>query len=191
METEITTYYLEMTDRSEFRRCSEPPRNARLVQAEIPSPELNRFLYTAVGGEWFWIDRLSWSYDRWSAHLERPEIEIWVLYSQGTPAGYIELEAQPGDVVEVAYLGLLPGFIGKGLGRFLLSSAIGRAWEIGGAKVWLHTCTLDHPKALGFYQASGLRVVKEEKSAVELPEVTPGPWPDAAKPKNRELGIGN
>ncbi len=26
-------------------------------------PELNRFFYKAIGGDWYWIDRLPWTYE--------------------------------------------------------------------------------------------------------------------------------
>jgi len=142
---------------------------------------LNRFLYTAAGGDWFWVDRLGWSYDEWMAWLDRPEVETWVLHSCGTPAGYFELEMQLGSSVEVAYLGLLPPFVGKGLGVGLLSAAVGRAWELGAARVWLHTCTLDHPRALEMYQERGFRVFKEEHVCQDLPDDTPGPWPNSGR----------
>ena len=179
MNTSVTTYYLEMTSSAEFRPAHGGVDELHIQQAEIPSPELNRFLYTAVGGDWYWITRLTWSYQRWFEYLNRPELETWVAYSRGTPAGYFELEKQAGDNVEVAYFGLLPQFIGRGIGGRLLSAAIERAWGIGAARVWVHTCSLDSPGALGNYQARGFRVYKEETAQVALPDKTPGPWPGA------------
>jgi ribosomal protein S18 acetylase RimI-like enzyme len=132
------------------------------MQAELPCPPLNRFLYTTVGGDWSWTDRLPWSYDDWQKYLDRPELETWVGYVAGTPAGYFELEKQPGDNVEIAYFGLLPQFIGKGFGGRLLTEAIQRAWAMGAVRVWVHTCTLDGPMALRNYQARGFRLYKEE-----------------------------
>src|SRR5205823_340975 len=83
-----------------------------LVQARRPTPELGRFLYTAVGGNWYWTDRLGWTYQQWAQRMV--ETETWVTYLDGTPAGYFELDASvPGDV-EIAYFGLLPAFIGRG-----------------------------------------------------------------------------
>lgn len=159
--SEITTYYLEMTDPAELRPARPAPKGFRLMQAEIPLPDFNRFLYTAVGGDWHWTDRLSWSRERWLAYLDRPELETWVGYVQGTPAGYFELEMQAGSAVEIAYFGLLPAFIGRGLGGVLLTAAIRRGWEMGARRVWVHTCTLDHPAALANYQARGLGIYKE------------------------------
>src|SRR5437867_4140354 len=115
-----------MRSSAELRPVSQP-ESALIVQAEVPLPELNRFLYTAVGGQWYWIDRLSWDYARWLSWVDRPELETFVLLVRGTPAGYVELEAQPDDNVEVAYFGLLPRFVGQGFGGYLLSAGVERA----------------------------------------------------------------
>jgi GNAT superfamily N-acetyltransferase len=177
MATQVTTYYLEMTDARQLRPARRPEIDLELKQARIALPELNRFLYTAVGGDWYWIDRLTWDYNRWLAFLDRPELETWLATVSGTPAGYFELETQPGASIEVAYFGLLPQFIGHGLGGYLLTAAVQRAWQLSPARVWLHTCTLDHPRALANYQARGFRLFKEETSFRSLPEQPPGPWP--------------
>ncbi len=179
MITKVTTYFLEMTSPEELRPSKQRNEDLKLVRAEIPCPELNRFLYTAVGGDWYWIDRLGWSYRRWREYVDRSELETWVGYVAGTPAGYYELEMQHGDKVEIAYFGLLPQFIGQGFGGVMLSKASERAWEMGCSRVWVHTCSLDGPQALTNYQARGFRVYQEEVAEVELPEKAPGPWPGA------------
>src|SRR5438034_596560 len=150
MTTVITTYHLEMTDRGALR--PSPPRpDLEIKRAEVPQPELNRFLYCAVGGDFFWIDRLSWTYQQWLTYLDRPELETWVAFVAGSPVGYFELEAQPGANVELVYFGLLPRFVGRGLGGPLLTAAVERGWAMGAARVWVHTCNLDHPGALSNY----------------------------------------
>jgi GNAT superfamily N-acetyltransferase len=95
-----------------------------------------------------------------------------VAYVKGTPAGYFELEAQTRGDVELAYFGVLPQFIGRGIGGLLLSEAVKRAWEIGATRVWVHTYTLDAPTALANYQARGFRIYKEETNEVDVPEVS-------------------
>src|SRR5437764_1115091 len=129
--TSVTTYYLEILDLRDLR----PKRSARadlsLVHIDPPLPELNRFFYTTVGADWFWIDRLPWSYQRWLDYLKRPELETWMLAVNGVPAGYYELEAQPDANVEIAYFGLLPSFVGAGLGSHLLTCAIERGFARG------------------------------------------------------------
>lgn len=179
MRTEVTTYYLEMLQPAWLNPSSFSPEGVEIVQANIPCPELNRFLYTAVGGDWFWTDRLAWTYDQWSTVLSRPGYETWIALVQGTPAGYFELDSQPNEHVELAYFGLLAQFIGQGLGSYLLTVAIERAWQMDASRVWVHTCTLDHPSALSNYQRRGFRIYKEEVTHEDLPDVTPGPWPGA------------
>lgn len=179
MQIHVTTHHLEMTDPAQHRSCHWPGVELKIERAHIPCPELNRFLYTAVGGDWYWVDRLVWSYEKWRQYLDRPELGTWVAYQRGTPAGYFELEAQPGANVELAYFGLLPQFVGRGLGGPLLSAAIDRAWQMGAVRVWVHTCNLDHPGALANYEARGFRVFKVEEQWEELPDRTPGPWPGA------------
>lgn len=177
---EITTWHLEITDPKDFRPA-RPREGLRIERAEIPCPELNRFFYTAVGGDLFWVDRLAWTYDEWMAWLDRPELETWIGSVSGTPAGYFEIERQAGATVEIAYFGLLPRFVGRGLGGALLSRAVERAWELGARRVWLHTCSLDHPSALAAYQARGFRIFRTETSRRDLPERPPEPWPGAGR----------
>ena len=104
-----------------------------MERADIPSPELSRFLYTAVGGPWYWTGRLGWDYARWLAYLDRPVVETLVIHTSGTPAGYMETEVQADDNVEVVQFGLLPRFLGQGLGGHLLSTGLQRAWDQGTA----------------------------------------------------------
>jgi GNAT superfamily N-acetyltransferase len=179
--SKVTIYYLEMLDQAALRASTRSHPDATITRAEIPNPEFNRFLYSAVGGEWHWHERLSWNYSRWMQWLDRPQQETWVAYVRGTPAGYVELELQPTGNVEIAYFGLLPHFIGHGLGGQLLTFGIQRGWDMGANRVWVHTCSLDHPSALRNYQARGLRVYNEEEKWVLLPDATPGPWPNAQR----------
>lgn len=198
----VVTWTLEMLDPAALQPSGPPRLEAVDVRrAEIPSPELNRFLYTAVGGQWYWLDRLLWSYQRWEEWLDRPEVETWVAYVRGTPAGYFELEVQlpehdptwrgaassgpgaepRGRQVELAYFGLLPRFIGGGLGGWLLTIAARRAWELAPWRVWMHTCTLDGPHALANYRARGFQVCAERVDDVDVLPQPVGPWPGAGE----------
>jgi len=136
-------------------------------RVDPPHPDVNRSLYIAVGSDWSWRDRLPWDVARWLEYVNRPELETWVARVDDRAAGYFELERQ-GDAVEIAYFGLLPAFIGQGLGGALLTRAVHRAFELGASRVWVHTCTLDHPQALANYVARGLRPYKTEHSIVQL-----------------------
>jgi GNAT superfamily N-acetyltransferase len=176
MLVEITTWHLEMGDPAQLRAVAAPV-GAVVTHAEIPSPELSRYLYTAVGGAWYWVDRLPRTYEAWDTWAK--QVQTWVLYVHGTPAGYFELLREPDGDVQIAYVGLLPQFVGGGLGGYLLTRAVEVAWEMGTARVWVHTCTLDHPHALNNYRARGFVIFKERRATIEIPEVTPGPWPGA------------
>ena len=97
-----------------------------------------------------------------------PELQTWIGYVRETPAGYFELDEQRENgnkQVELAYFGLLPSFVGRGVGGALLTEAIRRAWALGPQRVWVHTCTLDHPAALPNYQKRGFRIYDQKRNA--------------------------
>lgn len=186
---EITTWHLEQTSPDDLSAAKPPAVPVTVTRAELVSPELNRYLYTAVGGDWFWIDRLGWSWDQWVEWLDRPGVETWVAYAQGTPCGYFELDGTVEGEVELAYFGLMSSFVGKGLGGHLLTVALREAWTLAARwpgktparRVTVHTCTTDGPAALKNYQARGFRLFRTEVEQAELPAETPGPWPEAGK----------
>ena len=173
METQITTYYLELRGVSELKPSGSDVPELEIREARIASPELGRFLYTAVGRGWGWTDRLSWSDAKWLAHLERPEVEVWIAHLDGVIAGYVELEWQPEESVEIVYFGLLRQFMGRGIGGFLLSDTVERAFQKGAQRVWLHTCSLDSPRAIENYRARGFKLFNEETSFKDLPPTPP------------------
>ena len=175
MITDVTTYYLEMTDPKDLRPslCAYPALS--IEQPPIPSPELNKFLYTTVGEDWLWTDRLPWTGQEWQEWVNCPELKTWVAYASGTPAGYFELETHPDGSAEIASFGLLPSFIGRGLGGHFLTIAVQNAWQMGATRVWLHTCTLDHPNALRNYSDRGFRVFRESTVPQDVPEDSSGP----------------
>ncbi|WP_431676798.1 GNAT family N-acetyltransferase [Kitasatospora sp. KL5] len=186
----LTTWYLEQTSRDDLVTAPAPEGVAlQVVRAEETGPEFARFLYTAVGGPWTWTDRLPWTYRQWQQWLDRDGVETWVAYVAGTPAGYVQLEPRDAGTVEVAYFGLLPAFIGRGLGRHLLGTGLARAWDLADRHpalpptrtVTVNTCSLDGPAALRTYRAAGFRVARTETS--EKPAApAPGPWPGADRP---------
>jgi GNAT superfamily N-acetyltransferase len=162
MAGKVITYHLEMNEPGMLKPARRSVEGLYVVQAQIPLPALNRFLYQAVGSDWAWVDRLVWTDEQWEAWVDRPQLATWVAYLHGTPAGYFELEMQADNSVEIAYFGLLPQFIGQGIGGILLTRAIECAWGMGAERVWVHTCSLDHPQALNNYQARGLRIFKTD-----------------------------
>ncbi|MFJ3901468.1 GNAT family N-acetyltransferase [Streptomyces sp. NPDC090025] len=187
MSITLTTWSLEQTSPSDLRPVPAPEgRDLRIVRAGVPSAEFSRFLYTAVGGDIRWTDRLSLSYPRWQEIVEKPGAEIWVAYEQGTPAGYVELDPQDDGVVEIVYFGLIPAFRGRGIGGHLLAEGVARAWDLAERwpdraptkRVWLHTCSLDGEHAMANYERRGFRLFDTKTEEIEEP-ANPGPWPGA------------
>ena len=177
--TKVTTWHLEQRSPAELRPAPPPATAVELVRARLPSPEFSRFLYAAVGRDWWWYSRLAWTQQQWTTWVTRPEVETWVAYEEGAPAGYFELEHQPGGNVEIVYFGLLPHAIGRGIGGWMLTEALRRAWAADGTtRVWLHTCTLDGPHARANYEARGLRVFDTVIAIEELPDEMPALFPD-------------
>lgn len=153
----LVTTHLHMTSSEQFRPAHVDRDDLLLMQMQIPDLDFYRFLYRTVGEHWRWRDRLLMEDEALRQILAADTTHVHVLYSGGVPAGYVELEQQ-GDDVEVAYFGLRPLFIGQGLGKHLLSYGLEQAWQLKCSRVWVHTCNLDGPHALGNYQARGFVV---------------------------------
>jgi GNAT superfamily N-acetyltransferase len=158
--------YLEMRDPRWLRPARVTDPTIRLLCAEQCYPALYRFLYGEVGRRYNWTDRLSWSDDEIRAHLAQPSVSIWLLLVRGTPAGYFELKADDGGGIEIAYFGLFEEFIGRGLGAHLLTEAVETAWSFAPDRVWLHTCSFDHPAAIPNYTSRGFTPYKTEEYSV-------------------------
>jgi GNAT superfamily N-acetyltransferase len=167
MRTEpLITTYLEMRAARQLR-----PKNtdARFQVREKTEPDwrFNRDLYFRVGEGWDWVDKRLWTDDRWKAYATAPELRTFAGYYDEVLAGYYELLRDKQGGIEIAYFGLLPEWIGRGLGGALLTSAIKKAWSMkpNPSRVWVHTCNRDHPQALANYQARGMVVYKIDQEA--------------------------
>lgn len=162
MPRQAVRTYLEMTDRSHLVPAAAPSAEVTLERDDECSITLWRRLYAEVGGEYHWVDRLDWTDAAIAHYLGDPRVELWILREQGEPAGYFELRAHDDGAVEVVYFGLLPHALGRGLGKFMLTGAVERAWERGATRVWLHTSSRDHSSALPNYLARGFSIWKQE-----------------------------
>lgn len=158
----VTIHYLEILTPDDLRANACPDPRIRVEECTLKQSPYNRFLYQFVGDAWHWTDKSVWSEEDWRRYAESPNLRTWVAYVHGSPVGYYELNKQGGDQVEIAYFGLVPAFIGRGVGGFLLSHAIASAWGWGARRVWVHTCNMDHPQALANYQARGMRLYRSE-----------------------------
>jgi GNAT superfamily N-acetyltransferase len=182
---EATRTYLQMTDPGQFRPAfgDFPTFDVRVVPN--PTPELYRECYRTVGKDYHWRDRWDWSDDEIARHLATPGVTFHVARQDGRFVGWYELRRMTeDDSVEIAYFGLAPGALGQGLGKHMLSHAVRDAWALGPQRVWLHTCTLDHPAALPNYLARGFTAYRTEAYRVhsrpmfkiKLPTISRRTW---------------
>jgi GNAT superfamily N-acetyltransferase len=159
----VIVTYLEMTGRPHGPGHPLPARKLALLRAERPTLSYYRYLYTAVGSPWLWADRLRMGDDRLIERLRDPRTEIYVLYHAGVPAGFAELFRRDPAKTELVYFGLMPEFIGQGIGPWFLDAIIDIAWQAEPARLTVETCTLDHPKALALYQRAGFVPYRRER----------------------------
>ena len=123
--------YLQMLDPSDLSGAEPPSDDVTVERVEHCPPSLWRHLYTEVGRDYHWVDRLGWTDEEIARYLADPALELWVLREKGEPAGYFELRTHDDGAVEVAYFGLMPAAVGRGLGKYLLTRAVERAWRRG------------------------------------------------------------
>jgi len=155
--------YLELPRAAAFRPAWGDFPDLRVTREAPAPPSLYRMLYRTVGDLYAWRDRWDWSDSEIAAHLARPEVSLHVARRGDDIVGFYEL-LRGTDGIEIAYFGLLPAFVGRGLGKHLLSLAVREAFTLG-QRVWLHTCTLDHPSALPNYLARGFVPYRTETYA--------------------------
>ena len=170
LETTIT--YLEMTERPPHPHVVPPlGTKVALLWARKPTVAFYRFLYDSVGGPWLWWERRALDDASLRREIQDENVEIFVLHVNGVPAGYAELDRREPPDIELAYFGLMPDFIGRGLGRYLLTWAIDTAWNHEPRRLWVNTNSLDHPKALALYQRCGFRPYKQEPKVFDDPRL--------------------
>lgn len=177
-QIEVTRTYLQLTRPDQLKGAGLAEGGAEITQPRDCPASFYRYLYAEVGRLYHWTDRLPWTDDEIRAHLQRPAITLWVMYVAGAPAGYFELERHEDGSTEIAYFGLIQEFLGRGLGKYLLTEAVTHAWQQGAGRVWLHTCTLDDPAALPNYLKRGFHPFKQEKYVTTLSaeEEEQGKW---------------
>lgn len=141
------------------RPAAALPARSALKLVRWPAP-IDKAAYLAlfrqIGAPWLWRGRLVQSPADLAAVLDADTTQVHVATRRdGTPIGLIELDFSEPATCEIVYIGLEPGMTGRGHGRWLMEHALRLAWRDGVARVWLHTCDLDHPAALGFYRRCG------------------------------------
>lgn len=168
---EMVITYLQLLHAPATRPPARRAEPVAIIRARRPTVSFYRYLYDAVGRAWMWYERRLLDDAELAAVVQHVLVEVYVLYLDGVPAGYVELDRREDNDVEVAYFGLMPEFIGRGLGRYLLDWAIGRAFEHGPDRLWVHTCNFDHPGALASYQRAGFQAYKQERSIIDDPRI--------------------
>ena len=158
----VTRTYLELNDLSQLKGAKVEDHLLRLARVPVPSVPLVQRLYREVGDAYHWHDRWQWSAAEWQAWVERIGYGIWILTYDGELAGFFEMKSDEDGSAEIELFGLTAPFIGKGLGKHLLTAAVEIGFAVGNTRVWLHTCTLDDPHALPNYKARGFRQFKQE-----------------------------
>ena len=139
----------------------------------VPKPEAAwyRDLYRRVGEEWLWFSRLRMPVGELEAVIHDPDVEVYAVSVRGADEGLLELDFRTRDVCELAFFGLTAAARGMGAGRWLMNRAVERAWARPVSRLWVHTCTLDHPQALAFYQRSGFVPVRRQIEIADDPRV--------------------
>ncbi len=172
---ETTVTYLAMSARpAQLPQMPTSPRLALMKAENIPL-HFYRYLYSTVGGDWLWVERLFLSDEALSEKVHRDGIEIFVLYANGAPAGYYELDFADMESVRLVYFGLMTEWTGMRIGPWFLGSAVADAFARGAREVRVNTCTLDHPAALPLYQRLGFEPVRRESRRLKVPAGLPIP----------------
>jgi GNAT superfamily N-acetyltransferase len=149
--------YLEMRDKPV---PGIPHSTLQLRHVADPTPEQYRALFRKVGSPWLWFSRLVMDDDKLRAIILDPRVELFEVAAVESVVGMLELDFREPGQCELAFIGLVPELAGQGHGKWLLAQAVHRAWREGVERVHVHTCSLDHPAALGAYRRAGFTPYK-------------------------------
>lgn len=166
MSPEVITTLLEMLDRPQLS-YTRPRRSGMLLRMDEPSVGFYRFLQDQAGTERSrqpWADRPD---EEVFEHLVDDLVDVFVLFVGGAPAGFFELDRTSSDEVEVVHVGLLPDFQGRGLGKYLVATAVETAWDEEPDRVWASTSGDDDPRGLLLYQWAGFVAYETHRAEVE------------------------
>ncbi|HWX90802.1 MAG TPA: GNAT family N-acetyltransferase [Rhizomicrobium sp.] len=165
----MTVTFLEMNARPTALPPPQPRGKVALLKADKPPTHFYRYLYDTIGAEYCWVDRKKLTPAALAELLHDPLNLMFVLYTEGCPAGMAELDLRKAGTANISYFGLMPEAIGKRLGYFFLYHTCMNAWAQPIQRLTINTCTLDHPRALPLYQRLGFTPYNREERFVELP----------------------
>jgi GNAT superfamily N-acetyltransferase len=161
--------HLEMTARPTPR--PDPAGAWTLRRVETPPLDWFRDLYRRVGEEWLWFSRMRMSDAELAAIIHSPLVEVYALEQEGRDEGLLELDFRDAGQCEIAFFGVTAKLIGSGAGRWLMNRALELAWSRPIGRVWVHTCTFDHPAAPAFYQRSVFRPFRRQVEVADDPRL--------------------
>lgn len=165
----MTVTFLEMTARPSAPSPPQPPGKVAVLRSEAPPVHFYRYLYDHIGGAYLWVDRKKMAPGKLAETIQDPRNVLYVLYTEGSPAGMAELDLRKDGQINISYFGLMPEAIGRGLGYFFLYHTCMNAWAWPITRLTVNTCTLDHPRALPLYQRMGFNAYAREDRFVEVP----------------------
>jgi len=161
--------HLEMTERPALP--SDRPGDWTLRRVGYPALDWYRDLYRRVGEEWLWFSRMQMKDAELAAIIQAPLVEVYALVHDGRDEGLLELDFRDAGQCEIAFLGVTAKLIGSGAGRWLMNRALELSWSRPIARLWVHTCTFDHPSALAFYQRAGFRAFRRQVEVADDPRL--------------------
>jgi GNAT superfamily N-acetyltransferase len=161
--------HLEMTARPALR--PDPAGAWSLRRVDAPGLDWFRDLYRRVGEEWLWFSRIRMPDAELAERLHAPQLEVYALVDDGRDEGLLELDFRGSGQCEIGMFGVTAKLVGTGAGRWLMNRALDIAWSRPVERVWLHTCTFDHPAALAFYQRSGFRAFRRQVEVADDPRL--------------------
>jgi GNAT superfamily N-acetyltransferase len=164
----VTVTFLRM-ERPPAEAAPGLPPGSSVVRAAAPSVAFYRYLYNTVGADYVWWLRRATPDDELAALLHDPLVAIHVLYRDGEPAGFFELDARPWPDVNLSYFGLMPHAVGGGFGYAFLRQAIDTVWAQRARAMTVNTCTADHPRALPTYLRAGFRTLRQVREVWNVP----------------------
>ena len=163
MTEEVKRNYLEIKSLKDLNEGSKPSEDYSLGLIDPINFQLNKFFYKTIGKNHKWIDRLSWSEEKWINYVSSKNVKTYVFKFKNDLVGFFELIIHPQkNETEIAYFGILEEYQNKKLGSYLLSEAIKKSFTGDINRVWVHTCSLDHKNALNNYIARGMKIFKSE-----------------------------
>jgi GNAT superfamily N-acetyltransferase len=164
----VTVTFLRMDQRPAETAPGLLP-GQQVLRVGAPSVAFYRYLYNTVGADYVWWLRRTMSDDELHAMLRDPLVTLYVLYADGEPAGFFELDARGWTDVNLSYFGLMPHAVGIGVGYAFLRQAVDLVWRSGARGMTVNTCTADHPRALPTYLRAGFRTVRQVREQWNVP----------------------